>query len=225
MENRTLKSPVNLSIGRVSIRDREGNGEWSLLTEATGNVFIPADKEARLDVAARAVFDPEIFSSLDADALAVFGWVSTSRVTDAAIEHLQHLTSLKGLALWETAIGDPALRHVRHLSHLRWLDIGDTKITDDGLVYLIEMRDLASLTLLNDKITDRGLVELQKLPSLVRLDLMRTLITDQGIETLCTMSRLRYLRICDTSITEKGFDELKVCLADCGIRYHHPHHV
>ena len=224
MENRTLAFPANFSIGKISIRDREGNGEWSLFAQATGNVFIPADKEARLDVAARAAFDPEIFSSFDENALADFEWVSTSKVTDAAIQHIQHLTGLKGLALWETPIGDLALRHVRHLSHLRWLDIGDTKITDNGLVYLIEMRDLASLTLLNDKITDRGLVELQKLPGLVCLDLMRTLITDQGIESLCTMNRLRFLRICDTSITEEGFNELKVCLADCGIRYHHPHH-
>jgi Leucine Rich Repeat (LRR) protein len=221
--NRTIAFPVDYAIGIISVRQAGSTENWSVLSEAIGDVVVPAGKEVRLEVFSRARFDPAIFSNLDAPALDVIEWVSTSNVTDASIEHFRHLTGLRGLALWETSIGNESLRHVGHLSNLRWLDVGDTRITDEGLPFLSELSLLGTLTLMNDRITDKGLVYLKSLGGLGRLDLMNTLITDDGIETLRQMHQLTNLRIVNTLITETGFLRLKNTLTRCRIRYHHSH--
>src|SRR5947207_2747880 len=217
MENRTLSFPQDSVIGTLSVRKCGSKEEWTPFAEATGNVVVPSDREVSLAVSDKAMFDPGIFSHLEADALTELQWAYNSNVTDAAIEHILHLTGLRGLALWETNIGDRALDFIRNLSNLRWLDIGDTKVTDRGLTYLSEFSFLYYLTLLEDAITDDGLRNLQNLRSLEGLDLMDTDVTDKGAKTLSKMSQLKDLRICNTKITVNGYKKLKSALPDCRI--------
>jgi len=224
MDNRTIRFPSSFSIGDVSIRLAGSPGDWSPFVQAIGDVMIPPDNEVRLDVSAAVVFEPNVFLTLEPNALAALSWVSTRRVTNGAIAYLQHLTGLRGLELWETNIGDEALQYLRQLSNLRWLDLGDTKITDDGLPHLSGLYLLKELALLNDRITDKGLPHLVVLASLERLDLMKTPLTDEGVETLCRMNQLKSLRIFNTCITEKGYKKLRSTLPDCRVKYYHPHH-
>jgi hypothetical protein len=218
-----MKFPDEHSIGELSLRTLGTREEWIEFAEAKGEIIIPTSKEILLEVSSTAVFDPTIFSNLEPDSLSVFEWVSTSKVTDDAIKHIQHLRGLSGLALWETGIGDEALWYLRQLSNLRWLDIGDTNITDNGLAYLCELDSLDELTLLNGRITDNGLAHLLRLPKLGGLDLMQTLVTDEGAEFLARLTSLRNLRIFKTKISEAGYKELKRELPDCQIRFYHPH--
>jgi hypothetical protein len=225
MNESVLRFPQDRSIGKLSIRKSKSQREWTEHAPARGEIAIPRGVEVLLAIDPCVEFDPALFSDFEPEALAVFEWVSTSRVFDAAIKHLRQLTGLKGLALWETDIGDEALRSIGHLYNLEWLDIGDTEITDQGLAWIRELCSLDYLTLLNDRVTDDCLVHLQRLPKLRGLDLMNTLVDDDGVAALSSLYRLRSLRIVGTQITEKGFKELKRALPHCQIRYHHPQHV
>lgn len=225
MQDRILSFPSDFSIGVLFVRPVGTREPWSLFADATGDIVIPSTKEARLEVSPTISFEPTIFSSLPSDAISEFEWVSTSKVSDAAIAQIQHLNGLKGLALWETNIGDEALWRVTHLSNLRWLDVGDTRITDDGLAHLRELSFLNYLTLLNDRITDEGAMHLQDLTNLEGLDLMNTSLTDEGADSLSRMRHLKNLRIFNTNITEPGYRNLKSALPDCRIRYYHPHRI
>jgi hypothetical protein len=225
MKELILQFPPERSIGTLSMRKFNSRDEWVELSQARGTVVSPAEIEIKLFIDPLADFDPALFSHFEPEALTVFGWVSTSRVTNGAIKYLQHLRGLRGLSLWETSIGDEALSSIRWLYNLHWLDIGDTKVTDDGLEYLSELSSLDGLTLLNDEITDRGLVHLQRLKKLSRLDLMNTLVTDDSVEALSRLASLKSLRIYETGMTEKGYRELKTALPKCRIRFHHPHRV
>ena len=223
MQNRALRFLPDYSIGKLLIRTLGSREDWIEFAEAKGEIIIPASKEVCLRVSSRAVFDPTIFSMLEPDALSDFEWVSTSKVTDDAIKHIEHLSGLRGVSLWETGITDEALWHLRQLSDLRWLDIGDTNITDNGLAYLKELASLDYLTLLNDRITDRGLVHLEKLRKLSGLDLMETDVTDQAVDPLSRLTSLRTLRVNETRMTEVGYKELKNRLRHCRISFYHPH--
>ena len=222
IQSRIITFRGDFSIGTLSLRASGSTEKWTDFGEAIGNVVIPLGQEVRLEVFPTVLLEKQTLSGLEPDALSEFQWVSTSKVTDAAIANLRHLTGLKGLALWETNIGDEALQHVRHLCNLSWLDIGDTKITDAGLGYLRELSCLNDLALLNDRISNYGLIHLQNLLKLEGLDLMNTPLTDEGAGMLCNMSRLKNLRIFNTCITEEGYQKLKAALPRCRIKYYHP---
>src|SRR5438309_1094763 len=142
MEPRIISLPQDCSIGLLSARTDGSDDEWADFAQAIGNVAVPPDTELRLVMSPTVSFDPRLLANLESDALSVFEWVSTSRVNDAAIAHIQHLTSLKGLALWETSITNESLEYIGRLHNLQWLDIGDTRITDEGLRYLLELGSL-----------------------------------------------------------------------------------
>ncbi len=220
MNSLVLEFPADYSIGTIRLRQRNGGKKWVEFSEAIGKVVIPKKADVSLRIHYDVDVDPTIFSSYKPAALAVFEWFCTSKASDAAIQYLQPLTGLEGLALWETNVGDEALTYVKSLHNLKWLDIGDTKITDDGLRQISEMSSLEELILLNDQITDSGIAHIQSLPQLRTLDLMNTLVTDQVIESLSKMTRLKYLRIFDTQMTERGYNQLQQALPACKIRYY-----
>lgn len=223
MQYRIIKFPSDFSVGTLTFRDAGSRGDWTDSARAIGDVVVPSGKDVCLSTSPTLDFDPKILSALAPDALSVFEWVSTSKVSDAAIVHIQHLTRLRGLAFWETSIGNDSLWYIRHLSNLEWLDIGDTRITDDGLAYLSELSSLNYLTLLNDRITDAGLFHLQKLTEIGGIDLMGTSVTDDGVDVLSKLTSLKNLRIFETRISERGYRKLKSVLPNCRIRFYNPH--
>jgi hypothetical protein len=223
METRIMEFPQDCSIGVLSVRTDGSDDEWVDFAQAIGNVAVPCGKELRLVVSPTASFDPQLLANLESTALSVLEWVSTGRVNDAVIAHIQHLTSLKGLALWETNIANESLKYVGGLRNLQWLDIGDTRITDDGLRYLLELPFLHQLSLLNTRLTDEGLDYIERLFNLESLDLMNTLVSDVGVEHLVNLVRLKSLRIFQTRISEAGYNKLRSALPRCQIRFRHPH--
>jgi Leucine-rich repeat (LRR) protein len=217
---RIVAFPTEYSIGELFLLSPNHRGIRIEFGEARGNIVVPAGKELCLQVPYPADFDPQIFTTLTPDSLAVFCWFCTSQVTNAAVAPIRHLSGLKGLALWETGIGDETLWNLRHLLNLRWLDIGNTQVTDAGLSCLKEMEVLKELSLTDNRITDLGLWHLQKLPALNHLDLMNTAVTDEGIEILRKMTGLNYLRIYGTKISDSGYQALKRALPNCEIWFY-----
>lgn len=64
------------------------------------------------------------------------GHFSGSKVTDAGLEHVAELTSLKILSLRSTYTMDTSLDILKKMANLRRLDIRTTKITDAGMVHV-----------------------------------------------------------------------------------------
>jgi cytochrome c5 len=74
--------------------------------------------------------------------------------TDAWVEPLKKLTSLKKLHLEKTKITDAALAHIAGLSNLEYLNLYSTGVTDAGLDNLKNLGKLKSLYLWQTKVTE-----------------------------------------------------------------------
>ena len=219
MKTRLIKFPSDRSMGKVYLRDLEIANRWDEHAEARGEITVPLDRDVSLRVSYSAASDLTPLSALCPDDLQVVE-ITCTKLDDAQLRNIQHLTGLKGLALWETFITDAAFKYLGQLSRLRWLDIGDTRITDEGLSFVEGMVFLEELTLLDTGIGNRGLRHIELLPRLKRLDLMGTRVNDAGFESLKLLTGLESLRIIDTDISYPVYAKLKRTLTNCQIRYH-----
>jgi Leucine-rich repeat (LRR) protein len=204
----------------ISLRDVEHPGEWNEYAEARGKLLVPPDRDVWLSVSYDAMANLTPLSALAPSDLQVLSITCNRRFDDAQLRHIENLTGLAGLALWETGTGDAAFSSLSGLSNLRWLDIGDTQIKDEGLAFIHGMSGLEELTLLNTQISSAGLRHLEGLRKLKRLDLMGTKVDDAGFEILGGLNSLKSLRIIDTEISYPVFARLKRALPDCQIKYH-----
>jgi len=94
-----------------------------------------------------------------------------SEVTDACIEHMVGLQSLRNLSIDAIVIRD---RNAMY----------SLDITDEGLGYISKLKSLERLTLHGAKITDEGLQQLSKIPKLKWMDLQGCNVTEQGLQRL-----------------------------------------
>jgi Leucine Rich repeat len=223
MTMHVIHFPITRSLGKVYLPSGGPPDDWVEFAEAQGDVVVPSNLDVRLEVSKEGALDLSPLSKIEPDDIQVLE-LSSINVGDFEIRHLQHLSGLRGLALWETDIGDVALSYVSRLIALRWLDIGDTKITNNGLVYLHSLASLRQLTLLNTQIGDEGLAHLLKLRELEYLDLMGTKVGDAGVSTLGRLKTLKSLRIYDTNISEAGYLEIKKAIPECQVKYRHYHY-
>jgi beta-lactamase regulating signal transducer with metallopeptidase domain/Leucine-rich repeat (LRR) protein len=132
-----------------------------------------------------------------------------TQITGAGLEYLNGLNQLQGLNLDRTNITDTGLKHLNGFSQLKALDIGGTKVTDAGLEYLRGLSHLESLNLSSTQITGAGLIHLKGLSQLTLLGLFDTKITDAGAEALEGLKQLHMLFLVNTKITDAGLDHLK----------------
>jgi hypothetical protein len=79
------------------------------------------------------------------------------KVTDAALQHIKQLATLRSLDLNATDVSDAGLEHLKGLLDLRELKLRKTKVTDAGLEHLKGLTNLRSLYLTETRITDAGL--------------------------------------------------------------------
>jgi len=99
-------------------------------------------------------------------------------VTDAGVVHLQGLSQLQHLSLWDTQVTDAGLMHLQGLTQLRSLDL------DPGLERLKGLTQLRILDLSGTQVADAGLVHLEGLTRLQWLRLVGTKVTDAGVREL-----------------------------------------
>ena len=104
--------------------------------------------------------------------------------TDAGLEFLEDLTSLKYLVLWDTKVTDADLEHLEGLTSLHTLHLDNTQVSDGGLEHLKGLTNLQTLGLSDTQVTDAGLESLKGLTSLQDLRLHRTKVTDAGVNEL-----------------------------------------
>ena len=160
--------------------------------------------------------------------------ISSLRITDDSLKHLQQMPHLKylnlGIAPYVTGSGlrylhkscqlttmfgglngfsDNGLKELRRHNTLERLFLWDTSITDSGLAHLAELMKLHTLDLRNTKITDAGLAHLVKLMKLHTLDLSNTKITDAGLIHLKGLTNLKSLQLWGTRVSDAGLKSLK----------------
>lgn len=119
--------------------------------------------------------------------------LSGTRIRGPGLAHLEKLTNLEHLSLWQNPITDDALGHLGKLSSLRGLGLGGTKISDKGLSELVGLSKLESLNLEDTRIGDKGLEYVSKLANLRTLDLHKTRGSDAGFAHLAKLKSLENL--------------------------------
>ncbi|MEN6428823.1 MAG: hypothetical protein ABFE13_26040 [Phycisphaerales bacterium] len=114
-----------------------------------------------------------------------------SGITDAGMEHLRPLRSLKALELTQFPIGIRGLAVLKDLPALEHLDL-NVGVTDAGLKEVAQVSGLRSLRLTHGNIWGPGLAELAKLPHLEQLCIEDD-ISDRHIQYLEGLTRLKAL--------------------------------
>jgi hypothetical protein len=130
-------------------------------------------------------------------------------VTDARMERIERIASLERLDLRDTSITDAGLKDLSRLAGLREVNVGGTQVTDAGVKYLSQLHALDMLGLGGDAVTDVGLEHLRGLPHLRRLYLGGTRVTDGGLLAISGLTQLTLLDLSDTKIGDAGIAHLK----------------
>lgn len=129
---RQVRFPSDRSLGMLWMRDREFDPEgyafWEQLGEARGVVLVPPDKELRLIISPQAATDLTPLAQLRADDIQYLQ-LSSTRVSNAQLVHLNKLTGLRVLWLYDTPISDAGLTHLRSLAGLRVLNLRSTLVS------------------------------------------------------------------------------------------------
>ena len=138
-------------------------------------------------------------------------------ITDAGLAHLEGLDQLHSLLLGATHVTDAGLAHLERLSQLRQLSLDSTQVTGSGLPHLAGLHQLQTLMLNVTKVTDTGLAHLAGLRQLQRLWLNKTQVTDAGLAHLTGLSQLKELHLGGTKVTDAGVKKLQRALPSCGV--------
>lgn len=160
-------------------------------------------RKAEAKVAVEQVAQKNVITSIDVHSL---------KITDADLEVIEGMASIRGLNLYNTKISDAGLKHLQSLSELRNLNLNDTRVTDSGMHYLQGMKKLAVLGLSRTAITDEGLAALSGLTALTVLYLSGDAISDKGLSHLTKLTELRTLWLDHTKVTPEGAEGLRKSL-------------
>jgi uncharacterized protein (TIGR03067 family) len=166
------------------------------------------------DEAARTIADT--FKSLDSV------YLRHTSITNAGVEHLSRIKTLKILTLDDSLVDDGMAESIRKMKQLTWLSLEHCAIGDDTLAALSECPDMWYVFLVQTQVTDKGLANLPKLKKPLSLYLAHCKsVTDDGIKSLSQLTDSPNLHIAlwGSSVTEKGYNELKAALPKAQIRW------
>ncbi len=175
--------------------------EWRRVAEARGNVRLPTNGEARLDVNKATSKDLSGLAQLDPELLQAVGF-DESEVNDEGLAQLSRLTGLKMLDLRSTPITDIGIAKLANLKKLQRLALSAFRTrekgfgpSDESMKALATLPQLEVLGLRHTKVSDKGLAELAKLKSLRDLAFTDGGITDNGLMVLKQLPNLECLRL------------------------------
>jgi hypothetical protein len=132
---RTLAFPADRSMGELFIRNSfqpEEYAFWEKVGRAQGMIELAEGKELRLNVTPQASTDLSPFATFHPDAIQYLQ-LSGTRVANAGLEHLKHLTGLRVLWLYDTRISDAGLPLLQGLTGLRVLNLRSTLVSKGGI--------------------------------------------------------------------------------------------
>lgn len=137
--------------------------------------------------------------------------LARSWATDADIEWIAAVKSIKRLDLSLTYISDRGIERLKGLDQLQDLNLFAAEfITDAALAFLRGNRQLKTLNLRGTDVTDTSLAYIAELPHLTALDISFTQITDVGLEHLASLAQLEELNLGGNKISGVGLHVLKL---------------
>ena len=130
--------------------------------------------------------------------------------TDADVERLAAIKTLKKLDLSLTYVSDAGVEALANLGQLEELDLFAAEfITDAAVAFLRGNTNLRVLNLRGTNVTDTSLEYIARLTSLRSLDISFTQISNVGMEHLAALSQLEDLNLGATKISGVGLHVLK----------------
>jgi Leucine-rich repeat (LRR) protein len=131
--------------------------------------------------------------------------------TDAELELLGRIKTLKRLDLSLTYVSDRGIEQLKGLDRLEDLNLYAAEfITDAALAFLRGHKQLRTLNLRGTDVTDTSLAYVAELPGLRRLDISFTQISDVGLEHLAALTELEDLNLGGNKISGVGLHVLKL---------------
>ena len=193
----------------------------SLLSPAAAQTQVRLEPEAaQVRLKPDTTFEADIVRSIEAqggrvvrDQAGRIVEVSLARTwaTDADIERIAGLKSLKRLDLSLTYISDRGAERLKALDQLEDLNLFAAEfITDAALAFLRGNRQLTSLNLRGTDVTDTSLAYVAELSHLKSLDISFTQITDVGLEHLASLAQLEELNLGGNKISGASLHVLKL---------------
>jgi Leucine-rich repeat (LRR) protein len=131
--------------------------------------------------------------------------------TDADVERLGEVKTLRRLDLSLTYVSDRGIERLKNLDRLESLDLFAAEfITDAAVAFLRGNRQLTTLNLRGTDVTDTSLAYVAELPNLKSLDISFTQITDVGLEHLASLPQLEALNLGGNKISGVGLHVLEL---------------
>ncbi len=131
--------------------------------------------------------------------------------TDADLERVAAIKTLKRLDLSLTYVSDRGVERLKALDQLEDLNLSSAEfITDAAVAFLRGHRQLKALNLRGTDVTDTSLTYVAELPQLKSLDIAFTQITDVGLEHLASLAQLEELDLGGDKISGVGLHVLKL---------------
>ncbi len=131
--------------------------------------------------------------------------------TDADVERLAALKTLRRLDLSLTYVSDRGVERLKPLDQLEDLNLYAAEfITDAALAFLRGHRQLKVLNLRGTDVTDTSLAYIAELHGLRSLDISFTQITDVGLEHLASLTEIEELNLGGNKISGVGLHVLKL---------------
>lgn len=166
------------------------------------------------DETARTIADT--FQSLEE------AYLRRTSITNAGVEHLSRIRTLKILTLDDSLIDDGVAASIRKMKQLKWLSVGDCAVGDDTLAALSECPEMWYVFLVHTPVTDDGIAHLVKLKKPLALYLANCKsVTDASVKSLSQLpdSENLHINLQDSGITEKGARQLQAALPHAQIRW------
>jgi hypothetical protein len=157
-------------------------------------------------------------------------------IKDNCFVHLDAVTSLQSVMLYNVPLRDSDIKHFKHLrnlenltfnqgslsgtnsptkfeflsklSKLESLSLTDSKFGDQDARFLADKVNLNTLFLYRSAIGDDGLAHFQNLKNLQMLGLSGTKVTDRGMAHIGNLPKLVYLALSDTTVSDQSIETL-----------------
>jgi hypothetical protein len=209
---RVLSFPTDRSLGSLSIRNWHYHAEatggrrdfWVELTEARGDVTIPANRELRLELNPEAATD--LASLVDLGPNAIQEIVAQElNLGESSLDAIGRLTGLFSLDLAAAKVPADIFARLRGLSSLRELNVINVRLGEDGRAFVLRQKYLTSFIADHANVDDTWVAELAGLQDLefISLDYVDT-VGDNGVSQLAQLRRLEHLFLSYTETTDAG---------------------
>lgn len=131
--------------------------------------------------------------------------LARTQVSDVGLESLSTIKTLEELDLSEiSVITNAGMDHLAKLTSLKKLNLWRVQVSDEGILKLATLTRLESLNLDNSPMSNGGLPVLKNMNSLVFLHLGSTQLTDAAAPSLFHLKNLKELNITRTALASSA---------------------